>query len=67
MMLSDDDALVHNALARFAEEYRRHGAEFLFCNLAEYRDRSFLGPQQNTRHLPARSPDGLGSSRLKNS
>jgi glycosyltransferase involved in cell wall biosynthesis len=48
MMLSDDDALVHNALARFAEEHQRHGAEFLFCNLAEYRDRSFQGPQQNT-------------------
>ena len=48
MMLSDDDALMHNALARFAEEHQRHGAEFLFCNLAEYRDRSFQGPQQNT-------------------
>jgi glycosyltransferase involved in cell wall biosynthesis len=48
MMLSDDDALVHNALARFAEEHRRQGADFLFCNLAEYRDRSFLGPQRNT-------------------
>jgi glycosyltransferase involved in cell wall biosynthesis len=48
MMLSDDDALIHDALARFADEHRRHGAEFLFCNLAEYRDRSFLGPQQNT-------------------
>ena len=48
MMLSDDDALVHNALERFAEEYHRYGADFLFCNLAEYRDRSFLGPQRNT-------------------
>jgi hypothetical protein len=48
MMLSDDDALVANALALFAEEHRRHAAEFLFCNLAEYRDRSFPGPQQNT-------------------
>jgi hypothetical protein len=48
MMLSDDDALVPNALARFADEHRRHGADFLFCNLAEYRDRSFPGPQQNT-------------------
>jgi glycosyltransferase involved in cell wall biosynthesis len=47
MMLSDDDALVHDALARFAEVYRK-GAEFLFCNLAEYRDRTFVGPQQNT-------------------
>jgi glycosyltransferase involved in cell wall biosynthesis len=48
MMLSDDDALVHNCLARFADEHHRHDAEFLFCNLAEYRDRSFLGPDQNT-------------------
>jgi hypothetical protein len=48
MMLSDDDALVPNALALFAEEHRRHAADFLFCNLAEYRDRSFLGPEQNT-------------------
>ena len=48
MMLSDDDALVYNALARFEEEYRRYGADFLFCNLAEYRDRTFMGPQQNT-------------------
>jgi glycosyltransferase involved in cell wall biosynthesis len=48
MMLSDDDALVHNALERFAEEYHRYEADFLFCNLAEYRDRSFLGPQRNT-------------------
>src|ERR1700755_22858 len=47
MMLSDDDALVHDALARFAEVYRQ-GAEFLFCNLAEYRDRTVVGPQQNT-------------------
>src|ERR1700710_2664066 len=43
MMLSDDDALLHGTLSRFAEEYHRHHAEFLFCNLAEYRDRSFLG------------------------
>jgi glycosyltransferase involved in cell wall biosynthesis len=47
MMLSDDDALMRDALARFAEVYHQ-GAEFLFCNLAEYRDRTFVGPQQNT-------------------
>jgi glycosyltransferase involved in cell wall biosynthesis len=47
MTLSDDDALVQGALARFDEEHRRHGADFLFCNLAEYRDRSFVGPDQN--------------------
>jgi len=48
MMLSDDDALVQDALARFAEEYRRHSTGFLFCNLAEYRDASFPGAQRNT-------------------
>jgi glycosyltransferase involved in cell wall biosynthesis len=48
MMLSDDDALVRDALGRFADEHRRQGADFLFCNLAEYRDRTFVGPQQNT-------------------
>ncbi|MEO8256932.1 MAG: glycosyltransferase family A protein [Acidobacteriota bacterium] len=48
MMLSDDDALVPNALARFAEAHRRHAADFLFCNLSEYFDRAFPGPQQNT-------------------
>ncbi len=48
MMLSDDDAMMHDALARFAEEHRRYDAEFLFCNLAEYRDQSFMGPQRNT-------------------
>lgn len=48
MMLSDDDALVYDALERFADEHRRSGADFLFCNLAEYRDRSFIGPEQNT-------------------
>lgn len=48
MMLSDDDALVHDALARFAEEHHRYDAQFLFCNEAEYRDRSFVGPWRNT-------------------
>jgi glycosyltransferase involved in cell wall biosynthesis len=48
MMLSDDDALVPDALARFAEAHHRHGADFLFCNLAEYRDLSFLGSECNT-------------------
>jgi glycosyltransferase involved in cell wall biosynthesis len=48
MMLSDDDAMVSNALSRFAEAHRRDGAEFLFCDLAEYRDRSFLGSHRNT-------------------
>jgi glycosyltransferase involved in cell wall biosynthesis len=42
MMLSDDDALVRDALARFAEQHHGRQADFLFCNLAEYRDRSFV-------------------------
>ena len=48
MMLSDDDALVRDALARFEQEHRERQADFLFCNVAEYRDHSFLGSQQNT-------------------
>src|SRR5262245_15705926 len=48
MMLSDDDALVHDALERFAGAHRRYQADFLFCNLAEYRDRTFAGPDKNT-------------------
>ena len=52
MMLSDDDALLHDALAHFAEEHHRQGAEFLFCNLAEYRDRSFVGGFGNTVRCP---------------
>jgi hypothetical protein len=48
MMLSDDDALVQDTLARFAEAHHRYDADFLFCNLAEYRDQSFLGSEQNT-------------------
>jgi glycosyltransferase involved in cell wall biosynthesis len=57
MMLSDDDALLHNTLERFAEEHRRSGADFLFCNLAQYFDRSFLGPQRNT--VSCRSFSGI--------
>src|SRR5262245_7897864 len=48
MMLSDDDALVPDALATFAEAHHRHDADFLFCNLAEYRDQSFLDSERNT-------------------
>jgi hypothetical protein len=47
-MLGDDDALVASALERFAYEYRHHAADFLFCAVAEYRDRTFPGPDQNT-------------------
>jgi glycosyltransferase involved in cell wall biosynthesis len=48
IMLGDDDALVATALERFAHEHRRHAAEFLFSAVAEYRDRTFPGPDQNT-------------------
>lgn len=48
MMLSDDDALVATALARFADAHHRFGADFLFSNQAEYRDQTFLGPDRNT-------------------
>jgi glycosyltransferase involved in cell wall biosynthesis len=48
MMLSDDDALVRDALARFGEEHHEHRADLLFCNVAEFRDQSFVGPQRNT-------------------
>jgi glycosyltransferase involved in cell wall biosynthesis len=60
MLLSDDDAMVHDALERFADQHRRRDADFLFCNLAEYRDQSFLGPQKNTVNCRPFS----GSSRL---
>lgn len=52
MMLSDDDALVADALARFAAAHRRHEADFLFCDLAEYRDRSFPGGERNSVSCP---------------
>jgi hypothetical protein len=48
MMLSDDDALVPDALAMFAEAHHRYDADFLFCNLAEYRDQSFVDSERNT-------------------
>lgn len=48
MMLSDDDALVATALARFADAHRRLGADFLFSSHAEYRDGTFRGPDRNT-------------------
>ncbi|MBX6362394.1 MAG: glycosyltransferase family 2 protein [Gemmatimonadetes bacterium] len=48
MMLSDDDALVATALARFADAHHRFGADFLFSNQAEYRDATFHGPDRNT-------------------
>jgi glycosyltransferase involved in cell wall biosynthesis len=60
MMLSDDDALVSTALERFADEATRHGADFLFSRVAEYRDQSYPGPGKNSVDCPAFS----GSSHL---
>lgn len=53
LMLADDDALVPNALELFAGEHHRHDADFLFSSLAEYRDRTFMGPQFNSVTCPA--------------
>jgi glycosyl transferase family 2 len=53
LMLSDDDALVPTALQRFADEARRHDADFLFCGVAEYRDDTFPGLGRNTVRCPA--------------
>jgi glycosyltransferase involved in cell wall biosynthesis len=52
MMLSDDDALVPDALQRFADESRRHHADFLFCKAAEYRDPQFPGAERNGLTCP---------------
>jgi hypothetical protein len=60
LLLGDDDALVATALPRFAQEHRRHGADFLFCSLAEYRDGGFPGRDKNTLTAPPFS----GTSRL---
>jgi glycosyltransferase involved in cell wall biosynthesis len=52
-MLSDDDALLPAALERFAYESRHHGADFLFCKPAYYRDLSYPGPDRNSIDCPA--------------
>jgi glycosyltransferase involved in cell wall biosynthesis len=52
MMLSDDDALVPDALQCFVDESRRHQADFLFCKVAEYRDNQFPGSDRNTLACP---------------
>jgi len=53
MMLSDDDALVPEALDRFAQESSRYDADFLFCKVAEYRDSQFPGSDRNTLTCPS--------------
>jgi glycosyltransferase involved in cell wall biosynthesis len=60
LLLGDDDALVDTALECFANEFRRHDADFLFCKLAEYRDAGFPGPGRNTVSCPR----FLGTSRV---
>jgi glycosyltransferase involved in cell wall biosynthesis len=60
MMLSDDDALVHGALERFAHESTRYDADFLFSSAAEYRDASYPGADRNSVDCPSFS----GSSRV---
>ena len=53
IMLSDDDTLIGGALERIARETQRHGADFVIGNVAEYRDRSYPGPGQNSVDCPA--------------
>ena len=60
LMLSDDDALVSTALEHFYQEFKQHHSEFMFTNVAEYRDNTFLGPEQNILDCPPFS----GSSRI---
>ncbi len=52
LLLGDDDALVDTALQSFADEFKRHDADLLFCKLAEYRDGGFPGPGRNTLSCP---------------
>jgi glycosyltransferase involved in cell wall biosynthesis len=52
IMLSDDDALVGSALARFAHEVESQNADFLFSAVATYRDRTFPGPERNSLDCP---------------
>jgi glycosyltransferase involved in cell wall biosynthesis len=52
LMMSDDDALVPTALESFYEEIRQHDAEFIFSQVAEYRDSSFPGLERNILDCP---------------
>src|SRR5262249_54580985 len=53
MMLSDDDALVPEALDRFVKESSRYDADFLFCKVAEYRDSRYPGSDRNSLSCPS--------------
>jgi hypothetical protein len=59
-MLSDDDALLSTALERFADESAHYDADFLFSNVAQYRDATYPGPDRNSVDCPYFS----GTSRL---
>jgi glycosyltransferase involved in cell wall biosynthesis len=52
MMLSDDDALVPDAIERFVDQSRRCAAAFLSCKVAEYRDEKFPGADRNSLSCP---------------
>ena len=52
LMLSDDDALVSTALEHFYQEFKKHNSQFMFVSVAEYRDNSFPGPEQNILDCP---------------
>jgi len=60
LMLSDDDALVSTALEHFYQEFKQHNSEFMFVEIAEYRDNGFPGPERNICDCPRFS----GSSRI---
>ena len=53
MELSDDDALVTTALEHFVDANRRFGADFLLCQMAEYRDANFPPEKANTLEVPS--------------
>src|SRR3954453_17195435 len=53
MELSDDDALVTTALEHFVDANRRFRADFLLCQMAEYRDANFPPDKANTLEVPS--------------
>jgi Glycosyl transferase family 2 len=53
MVLSDDDAMLPDTLERFLRATERYDADFLFCNMAEYRDHAFPTVDANTLAVPA--------------
>ncbi len=52
IMLSDDDALVDVALERFAAAIAQYDADFLFSDIATYRDPTFPGVDKNSMDCP---------------